>query len=169
MCQFNSIFSLFVFLNLQYTINFNCIYLKTNFLRLVQLCTKASILCFTRLQWDISPVEVFTRFKWVILTLILLGPYIYGFCQVSIRIKYHWIDKIVFVRCSVIFYFKVVYFPSIAIFIRHLKLEIAWFTKRLGLDVMTCPETSPSRLPNDVVCIYLWSWPLSIAVAANDQ
>ena len=42
-CWFNSIFSLFASLNVQKTINFNCIYLETNFLGLVQLCIKASI------------------------------------------------------------------------------------------------------------------------------
>ena len=42
-CWFHSIFSSFTSLNLHKTINFNCIYLETNFLRLVQLCIKASI------------------------------------------------------------------------------------------------------------------------------
>ena len=43
-CLFSSIFSSFASLNLQKTIIFNCIYLETNFLGLVQLCIKVSIL-----------------------------------------------------------------------------------------------------------------------------
>ena len=41
-CWFTSILSSFASLNLQKTINFNCIYLERNFLGLVQLCIKAS-------------------------------------------------------------------------------------------------------------------------------
>ena len=41
-CWLNSIFSSFASLNLQKTINLNCIYLETNFLGSVQLCIKVS-------------------------------------------------------------------------------------------------------------------------------